>query len=222
MICMGKYIKSPAMTSLEDNLIQLQEQMSDIKSSLDKISNQDKYTFFHGCGENHTFWVHPISYSLINKWNTHLTADTYCNNNVSDGCLNIKDTFEQVSLYQYKCVGHTTLDDFKEAEEEWIRKNIIYPAEGIHREIRNVRDIKSSKETQTDMYEDETYNKTIYSKDDSNFKNDMIASTIITFIIIVMAILRGGEFGLGVGIGFEPMPVQTRELILSSRELISQ
>lgn len=175
------------MSNLEENLRQLQEQMNDIKESLDRFSTSGRVVYFHGRGDTHNFWVYPISYELINKWNTHLPAHVYCNNSVSDGCLDVKYIIEDVKLYQYKCLGHVSMDDFKQAQIEWVRENMTYNDGDIKTEFRGLEDMRCDKETQTSV-DSEDCVKVVRRTDDTTFKNDMILGAIISFVIILLTV----------------------------------
>jgi len=83
-----------------------------------------KKLYFHGRDNEHLFWVYPSQLPLNNKWDTHLVAEKYCKNNTY-----IRQT--NGTLHEYKCLGHTSKDDFKEAEEEWAREKAQTPGDGI-------------------------------------------------------------------------------------------
>ena len=83
-----------------------------------------KKIYFHGRDNEHLFWVYPSQVPLNNKWDTHLVAEKYCKNHTY--IRNATGT-----LHEYKCLGHTSKDDFKEAEEEWVREKVKSPVDGI-------------------------------------------------------------------------------------------
>lgn len=56
---------------------------------------------------DHTFWVYVPSMKILNKWDTHLPVNTYCNNHIQRD----KNTFT--------CLGHTNSADFIAAQKEW-------------------------------------------------------------------------------------------------------
>jgi hypothetical protein len=177
------------MSRLDDNLRQLEEQMNEIKESLDKFSRSGKIVYYHGRGDSHNFWVYPISYELISKWNTHLPAHIYCNNSVSDGYLDVKYIIQDVKLYQYKCLGHVSMDDFKEARIEWMRENMTYSNGDIKAEFRELENFRCDKETQTSVDSDIEF-KALPKADDKTFKNDMILGGIISFVIILITVSK--------------------------------
>ena len=96
-----------------------------VKSATDKLIAAQMKTYFHGRDETHSFWVFPPNVRVNSKWDTHLPAATYCSNHVAETPV------KPCSLVHYRCLGHSTLDDFRAAEEEWRRQKIAYPVDGI-------------------------------------------------------------------------------------------
>jgi hypothetical protein len=115
------------MPDVEKRLVTLeanQNKLSVYESRLAALETVHKKIYFHGRDNEHLFWVYPSQLQLNNKWDTHLVAEKYCKNNKY--IQNPNGT-----LHEYKCLGHTSKDDFKEAEEEWVREKVQSPADGI-------------------------------------------------------------------------------------------
>lgn len=108
------------MPDIEKRLIYLE------KTSLKTLELEAVHTklYFHGRDNEHLFWVYPSQLQLNNKWDTHLVAEKYCKNHTY--IQNPNGT-----LHEYKCLGHTSKDDFKEAEEEWAREKAQTHGDGI-------------------------------------------------------------------------------------------
>ena len=71
----------------------------------------DRAPYAHA--DKYTFWVYPINRKIGNKWDTNISATLYCNNHT-----NQEKIFD---LLQYNCLGHTSIDDMKEAQDEWTK-----------------------------------------------------------------------------------------------------
>ena len=115
------------MPDVEKRLVTLeanQNKSSAYESRLVALEAAHKKLYFHGRDNEHLFWVYPSQLQLNNKWDTHLVAEKYCKNHTY-----IRNT--SGTLHEYKCLGHTSKDDFKEAEEEWVREKVQSPVDGI-------------------------------------------------------------------------------------------
>jgi hypothetical protein len=110
----------------------------DLKILQTELMNND-FTYYHGHdghsdlgtqNELYNFWVYPPTMKLQSKWDTHLDAIDYCNNHrVLDS---IHWYAKENGLKQYVCLGHKSIDDFKNAHSEWTRENITRPDIGIY------------------------------------------------------------------------------------------
>jgi len=118
------------------------ERIAVLETKFDKLVASQRKTYFHGRDDAHNFWVYPKSIKLNSKWDTHLNAVNYCSNSESEGPV------MSSSLIQYKCLGHSTLDDFRPAEEEWRRERVIYPIDGIQTVYSDIRVDKLEKKVQ--------------------------------------------------------------------------
>ena len=123
---------STTLTLHEKRLINLEINdntllLKDLKPVVDKLIAAQVKTYFHGRDDTHTFWVYPKNIRLNSKWDTHLPAAAYCSNHIAEGPV------KSSSLAHYKCLGHSSLDDFQAAEEEWRREKIAYPVDGIQK-----------------------------------------------------------------------------------------
>jgi len=144
----------------------IQEEISFIENEIERLQldlnilqtevlNND-FTYYHGHdghsdlgtqNELYNFWVYPLTKKLQSKWDTHLDAIDYCNNHrVLDS---IHWYAKQYGLKQYVCLGHKSIDDFKNARDEWTRENITRPDIGIYEvkikkiQIDNTNDISN-------------------------------------------------------------------------------
>ena len=72
------------------------------------LEQWDRPCVYHGQSEQ-IFWLYSPGTKLLNKWDTHLPVDAYCNNHI------------QVNPTTFKCLGHTNRKDFIPAQEEWIK-----------------------------------------------------------------------------------------------------
>ena len=119
-----------AIRRIEETLAsKLQEQTALVKAIETKVLQP---MYFHGRDEKHGFWVYPENKSLVNKWDTHLPASTYCNNHEEQGC----DLSKAMDLKKFKCLGHSKLADFEEAYAEWKREGHINLEGGFHTEMQ--------------------------------------------------------------------------------------
>lgn len=111
---------------------------------LRKLQNElicNDFTYYHGHdgysdigtkNELYNFWVYPPTMKLGNKWDTHLSALEYCNNHRVLDDVDHHWYAKENGLKQCVCLGHTSIDDFKNAREEWTKENITRPDIGIY------------------------------------------------------------------------------------------
>lgn len=69
-------------------------------------------------GDNYTFWQYPVTYPLTSRWDTHYEAALYCKNHRCEG----PDPNNRV-LKRFICLGHTSVNDMRVAEEEWAARS---------------------------------------------------------------------------------------------------
>lgn len=81
-------------------------------------------TLFHGTPKNHYFYIYPKTYTLRVRCDTHLPPSDFCSHHNKEG-LPLK-----IGIVRFTCLGHSSKEDFKKAEEEWKHETYSKGAQG--------------------------------------------------------------------------------------------
>ena len=184
---------------IHEEITFIENEIDRLHLDLRKLQNEliyNDFTYYHGHdgysdlgtkNELYHFWVYPPTMKLGNKWDTHLSSLEYCNNHrvlaIGDHHWYAKEN----GLKQCVCLGHSSIDDFKNAREEWTKENITRPDIGIYMMKHAKPDIKLDNDAPNESHNNDLHEalKPIVKENLTNMTLFILGSLLLLMFLIL-------------------------------------